>query len=210
MNKIKTVYDIVQVMRKREQIEGTFKCDVLKDGENIFETENEFKKDLNGGKSFVKSKMVYDHDGVKVKNEFESEGDFEKEMHRGHHFRGHHFRNHDECQAVGCREPLKKLSMLLDLLNKLELEAVDDKKKFRLDLDIKDYETEMMSHRMHQRQMKAMQDFKTFESGRVTITGFISQGHVIRNMEISFTGSYLDLEDQSHDLVVNAFTSMEE
>lgn len=243
MNKIKTLYDVVQTLKAQEKFAGSGTVKVTKDDESVFEAEKTFEKDLAEGTMKGKIKTEVHHDGVKMKNE--SEFEFDKKSCCGHGFRGHHgmgMRKHmmhgrghgrgchghveqgDGCdgrkeshQGFGGAFPMKhklnKISMMLDLLNRLEItEAEDGGKRLKLELSLKDMPEEMRRHmKMHMMHKHAhgphgehFGDVDSVEDAHVGIECSIDEANKVKSIQVNVNGIYLDNQEGSHNVDVAA------
>ncbi len=231
MNKIKTLYDVVQTLKSQETFEGLMKVNVEKDDAVIVSAENEFVKNLSEGTMKGKFKSEVNHEGCKMKHE--SEYDFDrKSCGHGHghkHGMGHGFshgmgRRHKMMKMHGMEEgngfegihhhgrssmkgKLNRISMGLDLLNRLTIEAGDsDSKVLTLKLTFADLPEEMKAHMQHKMMCKAghgahgdhLKDMKELSDLNVDITGVIGQDNNIKSLDLTVNGVYIDNDDASH------------
>lgn len=227
MNKIKTLYDMVQTMRNQKTFEGTVQFEVAKDGNSMFKADNAFERNMQTGISKMKSKTEVDRNGFKMKNEseFETNGQHEhncchmqgkhSNMFFGNGFRKSHGIDGEERQGRrGMKDRWRIVAMALDILNKLEVEKLEEGMK-SLELRVtfndlpKDLQEQMKNGLFHSRQveseehMKAIKDIKSLEDIKVHVSGTIKSNNCIDQLNIELDGQYLDDKDQKHEIQVN-------
>jgi len=246
MNKIKTLYDLVQTMKEEKIFKGEAKVGVQKDDVSVFSMEKTFEKNLEEGTMKGKMKTEVHHDGMNMKNE--SEYDFDKTSCRGH--RGHHKGFHHGHRGMGmnkkmmemhggeCHTPhghsmgmcsdmphgkgfkhgrghgfsmrrrLDKFSMLLDLLNRLEIKETEGLgKTLKLQMSLEDLPEDirkhMMGHMMYNHgQGEHFNDFKTLKSLQVLLDGQIDENNKIKSLNVRMEGGYLDTNDENHTVEI--------
>ena len=271
MNKIKTLYDVVQTMKTQEKFEGQGKVSLKKDETPVFSMEKTFEKNITEGTMKGKMKTEVHHEGVNMKNESEYDFDkkfcghgqghgFHKGFHHGHHhgYHGYHGqvggRGNQGHKGMGrgkrimhmydnaCTEgfdseqmhkgqacghgfgmgrglsmgsgfgmkcKLDKISIALDLLNRLEVKEVEGLgKTLKLDLSLKDMPEEMrrhmMKHLMHKHgQGQHFNDFESLEDAQVSIEGQIDAKNKIQMLKVNLKGVYLDKNEEKHTLAVD-------
>lgn len=248
MNKIKTLYDVVQTLKAQEKFEGNGTVKVTKDKEAVFEAEKTFEKDIANGTMKGKIKTEVQHDGVKLKNE--SEFEFDKNSCGGHGFGGHHgmgmrkrmmqgrghgchghqgrFNSEESCEdgkgfhqrggGFPMKRKLDKISMMFDLLNRLEITESDNGgKDLKLEISLNDMPEEMRRHmKMHMMHGKAhgphgkhFSDFESVEDIKVRIDGNVDDSNKIKALQINMNGVYLDTEESSHTIDLTAQMSLD-
>lgn len=232
MNKIKILYDVVQTMRKQETFEGTVQFEVAKDSKSMFKGDNVFERNMQTGISKIKSKTEVDRDGFKMKNESELEMNGQHEHDFGHMqgrhpsmsfgngFRRSHGIDGEERQGRrGMKDRWQMVAMALDMLNKLEVEKIEEEMKF-LELRIrfmdlpKDLQKQMKNRLFLCKQveshehMKAIKDIKSLEDIKVHVSSTIKSNNCIDQLNIELDGQYLDNEDQKHEIYVNGELQM--
>lgn len=124
MNKIKVLYDVVKLMRKKEVINGVMNLEVFNGEEKVVCISNEFTKNTISGELKAKISKEINMGENKVKQETDTELNFKDHaFHKSHH-EAH--MNHGN-----------KVSMILFMLNTLSnltCEQKDDKIILSLDL----------------------------------------------------------------------------
>lgn len=249
MNKIKTLYDVVQAMKAQEKFEGEGKVSVKKDEVSVFSMEKTFEKNLAEGTMKGKMKTEVHHKGMNMKNESEYDFDkkscghghgFHKGFHHGHH--GHHGhkgmgmrRKMMHMQDEGCHESfegqqmykghgcgngyghgrgfgmkrrLDKISVALDLLNRLEIKEVDGLgKTLKLEVSLQDMPEEMRRHMMKHMMCghghgEHFDDFESLEDVQVSIEGQIDNNNKIQMLKVNLNGVYLDKNEEKHNVAV--------
>lgn len=191
MNKIKTLYDMVQALKNEATIKGQFKLTVKQDDVTVLDSDNRFEKNL------LEGRMCGRHHG----------------MHRGHHdFKGHmHAHNHAEC-SDGMNEKrsqkmkhmhherpgkLDRLSMVLDMLNRLDLTSEEDKKRLKLQMNIKDMPEMMKAHMARGHKRVDFNGIHGIKEGQVDLDVLINSDNSIESVDYSLSGSTLDEEGQT-------------
>ena len=228
MNKIKTLYDMVQTLKAQETFAGVMKANVEKDEVVVVDAENTFEKDLAAGTMKGSFKSEVNHEGCKMKHE--SEYEFDKKSCGGH---GHHGFHHG--QGMGKRRhmmhmmhemeagadvegtrphhgrsmkgKLNKISMALDLLNRLNIEDGDNgSKTLNLKITLADLPEEIKSHMQHKIMCKAghgphgehMKDIKSVEAMELDLRGTMNAENELKSLSLRMTGKYSDDEEQIH------------
>lgn len=138
MSKLKIMVDVINTMKEKEVISGTFKAVGIKDQVEIGHFINEFEKNLTNGETKVKISAEFDSDGKKLKHDSQSEFTMQGcTSHRHHGFlkHMHHHNTHthlsgqnqDEHKCCGIKSKLTRFSLMLNILNQIEVEEKEDK-----------------------------------------------------------------------------------
>jgi len=232
MNKIKTLYDVVQTIKNQETFNGQMNTKILKDNQVVFAADKSFEKDQSTGKMKGHIKSEMGHDGCKVKHESEFEFDGKSCGGHGHHGRGFGKRHqmmremhgHQEdicCEGHGhggsIKRKLNRASMMLDLLNRLEIEAgADQTKTLQLKVSLNDLPEDIQAHLKSKAcsshccgpHGKHLQDVKSVEALQVKLTGVIGADNKINSLKVVLEGVYKDNEEKEHQVNVNSDISM--
>lgn len=222
MNKIKTIYNVVEQIKGQERFAGQGFMEIIKDNKQVFMSEKTFEKDVKSGVVKGTIKTQVDHKGASIKNESSFEvdknkfqpcghGPHRKGMGRGHGMKCHEvgMRHHmmhmheehfgsDKCQGGFMKHKLNKLSLVLDILNRLEIEEKeDDMRVFSLEIRKDQMPEAFLNHlKMHMihkqgkgHHGKCLEDIHGLEDLQLKIQGEIDKDHNIRQIELRGQGS---------------------
>lgn len=134
MNKIKVLYDVFKTMKDKEIFKGNLILEAVKGETKILSFSNEFETNTKNGETKTKLNVNSDVEGKKVKHESNSEFNinncphyrFHKGMHMHHHGHG--------CGHGGIKSGLSKITLVLNLLNNIQVEEKEEKSIISLDL----------------------------------------------------------------------------
>jgi hypothetical protein len=131
MNKIKALYDIAKTMSEKDLVSGTFRAELLKDQDTVFQMDNDFSRDKVSGTIKAKILTQANYEGKSFKHEscteFTHPGDLHHHQHgcRPHpHFE--HFHHHGAGGHGGLKGVWSGLALALDFLNKTNVEEQPD------------------------------------------------------------------------------------
>lgn len=232
MNKIKLLYDVIMTMKDKDSCSGNLKAVGKKDQVNIFNMENEFEKNMAGGRTKAKVSMEMDCAGKKVKHESSTEFDgldchgdgrhgFMKHMflRHGHgHYPGHgHIGDCGDIQRFGIKAKLARLAFFLDILNSLKVEEKEDQSTV-LSLSFDEISEEMkkiiherMLHKEIQHEHGQERVCKEF-SGMEALTGgfnvFINKNKEVEKIIVTLAGTSKDDLNEPHQMNLQAELSL--
>jgi hypothetical protein len=233
MNKIKTLYDVVQTMRKMEDFNYDGSMEITLDDKLVFKGDHSVFEG-NNGKMKGHMKMHYEKDG----DVFTSENVFDMSKHghgfgKGHKFGKCHSSMHwdkDNMEYKGYRHGYKsRLAMLsfgLDMLNRLDVTKVEDGKLLELNVSFsdlsEDFQEQLMEQFSHGRKFhgkgkcnnkkwnhhgnhsECFEDFKSMEDVLVNMKLKVDENNQIKEGQLILEGDYLNTKEQSRKFNVNS------
>lgn len=137
MNKIKALYDVVKTMKEKEACEGILQVNIEKDGQQVWNFQNEFQRSEQG-RTKCNLQTQWNWDGNEGSHESTTE--FTKANHTGcpFHGRGRHFGHHGHFghgHKHGFKNKADGFLFLLRILNELKVEEQGENVLFSLALD---------------------------------------------------------------------------
>lgn len=133
MNKIKVLYDVFKTMKDKEIFKGDIKLEAAKDDKKIFSFFNEFEVNTKSGETKAKLKIDLDTDGKKLKHESNSEFNIKDCPHHKHK-KGIHMHYHGKRGNCGIKAGFSKITLLLNVLNNVQIEEIEEKYIISLEL----------------------------------------------------------------------------
>lgn len=133
MNKIKVLYDVFKTMKDKEIFKGNLKLEAAKGEVKVFSFSNEFETNTKNGETKAKLNVDLDAEGKKVKHESNSEFNIKNCPHHKFH-KGIHMHHHEHNGHGGIKAGLSKITLVLNLLNNMQVEEKDEKSIISLDL----------------------------------------------------------------------------
>ena len=134
MNKIKVLYDVFKTMKDKEIFKGNLKVEAAKGEAKILSFSNEFETNTKNGETKAKLNVDLDAEGKKVKHESNSEFNIKNCPHHKFH-KGMHMHHHGHgCGHGGIKAGLSKITLVLNLLNNIQVEEKEEKSIISLDL----------------------------------------------------------------------------
>ena len=141
MNKIKVLYDVFKTMKDKEIFKGNLKVEAAKGELKILSFSNEFETNTKSGETKAKLNVNSDVEGKKVKHESNSEFNIKNCPHHKFH-KGMHMHHHGHgCGHGGIKSGLSKITLVLNLLNNIQVEEKEE--KYIISLDLKEVLKEM-------------------------------------------------------------------
>ena len=141
MNKIKVLYDVFKTMKDKEIFKGNLKVEAAKGELKILSFSNEFETNTKSGETKAKLNVNSDVEGKKVKHESNSEFNIKNCPHHKFH-KGIHMHHHGHgCGHGGIKSGLSKITLVLNLLNNIQVEEKEE--KYIISLDLKEVLKEM-------------------------------------------------------------------
>lgn len=187
MNKIKVLYDVVKAMKKKEEIKGTAKLEVVKGDKKLVSLHNEFTKNTVSGDIIAKLIKEINMDGNKVKKETNIEMNIKASpFHKFHH--GIH-REHGN--------KLSKVLFALNALDNLNVEENDDKLILSLDLkevikegkELRDeFKNKNNKEAHHHKHDECIKKFITSEYEKAELIVTVNKANEIQKIELSADG----------------------
>ena len=223
MSKLKLMYDVINIMKEKEVINGTFQAEVKKDQIKIAGFTNEFAKNLSNGETKVKISTELDYDGKKVKHESQTEftmhgccsehshHSFMKHMHHHNHNRQNDCQNLEDIKCGGIKGKLTKLAFVLNVFNQIIVDEQEDKSVI-LSLDLNEIPDEMkkaFQERMSQRKMHEdhhqhhrgfMKAFCTLNDPKIGFKLWINKTREVEKIVVTVDGQQLDELNENHEM----------
>lgn len=224
MSKLKIMYDVINTMKAKEVISGTFKAVATKDRIELGHFVNEFEKNLTNGETKVKISTEFDCDGKKLKHDSQSEFTMQgcsSHKHHGFSRHMHHQSPHahlgvqgeDDYQCCGIKGKLTKLAFMLNVLNQIKVDEKEDKSVI-LSLNLTEIPEELkkLFHgRMSSKAMPEnhphhgfMKEFCTLKDPKVEITLWINQAREAEKIAVTVDGNQIDDLNENHDISLQA------
>jgi len=159
MNKIKVLHDVFKTMKDKEIFKGNLKLEASKGEVKILSVSNEFETNTKSGETKAKLNLDVDAEGKKVKHESNSEFNIKNCPHHKFH-RGAHMHHHGHGNGHGgIKAGLSKITLVLNLLNNIQVEEKEEKSI--ISLELKEVLKEIKG--MHKDFHKGMDDEKKLE-----------------------------------------------
>lgn len=221
MSKIKLMYDVINTMKEKEVISGTFQAEGKRDQIKIASFTNEFEKNLSNGETKVKISTELDYNGKKVKHESQTEftmqGCCPGDRHHGfmkhmHHHR-HSDQNHEEIKCGGIKGKLTKLAFVLNILNQIKVDEKEDKSVIlslnpnEIPTELKKVFQERMSHNTmpeHHQHHAFMKEFSTLKDPKIGFNLWINKTREIEKFVVTVDGKQIDELNETHEMNLKA------
>lgn len=223
MSKLKIIYDVINTMKEKEVIRGTFQAEGKKDQIKIAGFINEFEKNLSSGETKVKISTELDYEGKKVKHESQTEftmqgcsghrhHGFMKYLHQHHNHRNN-CQNHEDRKCGGIKGKLSRLALVLNIFNQIKVDEQEDKSVIlSLNLneipdDIKKVFQEKMSQRkIHQDHQHHcfMKEISTLKDPKIAVNIWINSTRELEKIVVTVNGKQIDELNESHDMNLSA------
>jgi len=173
MNKIKVLYDVFKTMKDKEIFKGNLKVEAAKGESKILSFSNEFETNTKSGETKAKLNVNSDVEGKKVKHESNSEFNIKNCPHHKFH-KGMHMHHHGHgCGHGGIKAGLSKITLVLNLLNNIQVEEKEEKSI--ISLDLKEVLKEMKD--LHKDFHKGIDEEKILESHKQMHDGMNKDFH---------------------------------
>lgn len=197
MNKIKLIYDVVNIMKEKENINGTLTVAGKKDQVEFLSLNNQFQKNLVNGEVKAKINVNLDAEGKKVKHESSVEFNFGKHFHQHHGGMYHH----------NFKSKLSTLAFVLKILNDMQIDEQPDYTLVSLNLNEIQEELKTIHGKVHQNMAEEchkhhfpMKEFISMEKTNVAITIQINKNKEVEKIDLIVEGNQKDELDMMHFL----------
>lgn len=208
MNKIKLIYDVVNIMKEKENINGTLTVAGKKDQVEFLSLNNQFQKNLVNGEVKAKINFNLDAEGKKVKHE--SSVEFNSDGHDGgmhHHFGKHFHQHHGGMHHHNFKSKLSTLAFVLKILNDMQIDEQPDYTLVSLNLNEIQEELKTIHAKVHQNLAEEhykdhfpMKEFISMEKTNVAITIQINKNKEVEKIDLIVEGNQKDELDMMHFL----------
>ncbi|SPF47806.1 conserved hypothetical protein [Candidatus Desulfosporosinus infrequens] len=224
MSKIKLMYDVINTMKEKEVLSGTFKAEIKKDQIQIASFTNEFEKNLLNGETKAKISTELDCDGKKMKHqsqtEFTMQGCCQGHRHHGfmrhmhhHHHDLHSGQTHEDIKCGGIKGKLTKLAFVLNIFNQIKVEEKEDESVI-LSLNLNEIPDEIkiaIQERISQRTMPEhhqhhgfMKELLTLQDPNIECILWISKNREVEKVLLTVNGKRTNELNENHDLNLKA------
>ncbi len=221
MNKIKLMYNIAKTMKEKTLFQGSLQVACVKDQTTVFQMDNEFSKDLSSGLTKANIKTEMDCEGKSFKHESSTEFTHTEGCHRrGHFFKGGHPHfHHRDCGHLGPKGFFSKLTVALDLLNRIKVEEQPDNTTL-MTLEIDELPAElrelkahfMEKHHHHHEQEQPThhhghclaKELHGLENPRLTLIATINKNNELANAVLTLSGQQAGTIGETRTLTINA------
>jgi len=214
------MYDVINIMKEKEVISGTFQAEAKKDQIKIASFTNEFEKNLSTGETKVKISTELDCDGKKVKHESQTEftmqgcaghrhHGFMKHMHYHHNHHNNSCQNHDDVKCGGIKGKLTKLAFVLNIFNQIQVEEKEDKSVI-LTLALNELPEDFkkaIQERMSQKEMSGghqhhgfMKEFCTLKDPKIGLSLWINKMKEVEKVVVTVDGKQIDELNENHGM----------
>lgn len=222
MGRLKIAYDVINSMKEKEVVSGTFTAVGTKDHVEIGHFVNEFEKNLTNGETKVKISTEFDCDGKKLKHDSQSEFTMQGcSSHKHHSFMRHmHHHNTDvsgqnqeDHKTCGMKGRLAKLALMLNVLNQIKVEENEDESAL-LTLNLNELPEELkkvfqgkMSHHPklenhpHHDFLKTL---CTMSDPKIGLNIWINKAREVEKIVVKVDGNKIDGLNETHDLSLKA------
>lgn len=217
------MYDVINTMKEKEVIRGTFKGVGLKDQVELGHFNNEFEKNLTNGETKVKINAEYDCEGKKLKHDSQSE--FTMQGCCGHKHHGfmkhmHHHNPHtlggqgqDGHKCCGIKGKLTRLAFMLNILNQIKVDEKEDKSVI-LSLDLIEMPEELkkvLKERMSHKAMPEnhphhgfMKECCTLKDPKIKLNISINKAKEVEKILMTVDGDQMDSLNVNHAISFQA------
>ncbi len=210
MNKIQLMYDVIKTMKEKNGFQGTLKAEGSKDQVKIFNIDREFAKNAASGAVTVKTDTRIDYEGKTVKRESNTElnlKDFDETKHPGLRrlMRRRHGMHFD-----GLKGGLNRFSLLLHLLNSMNLEEKEDQ-SYTLSLNLDGFPQELreiMDNKMNRQELgpyfensplqELIEKIRSIKDPIFKLNLVINKNHEVEKMVREFNGKLKDENNTEH------------
>lgn len=210
MNKIKLMYDIARVMRDKDNLDGTMKVSLMKDGREIFQLDNEFNRNFTNGWGKARISTVLNHAGKQFQHESTSEFNMDQEQKNELHGCPNRRFGHKHHLGMFDRDIKNRLSIVmtgLKALNNMQVLEQEDK-SILLSLDLNEFPEDLqeafrtcMIHRHHTRP-KFLQGSPFMEKGILECR--INQNYEIETITVKLAGKLQEKNQPVNHLTLDA------
>lgn len=225
MSKLKIMYDVINKMKEKEGLRGTFKAVANKDQVEIGHFVNEFEKNFTNGETKVKINAEFDCAGKRIKHDSQSEFTLQGccSSHRHHGFLNHmpHHHSHpnsgDQSQnqhkCCGIKGRFTKLAFLLNILHQIKVEEKEDKSVI-LSLSLNEIPEELKKVCQAKMSQPAkpenhphhgfMQECCTLRDPKIELNIWINQAKEVEKLVVTVDGNQSNGLNENHEVSLKA------
>jgi hypothetical protein len=220
MNKLQLMYDVIKTMKEKNGFQGTLKAEGSKDQVKIFNVDREFAKNAASGAVIVKTAARFDYEGKTLKRESNTElnlKDFDETKHPGlmRLMRWRHGMHFD-----GLQGGLNRFSLLLHLLNSMNLEEKEDQsyvlslnqdgvpQELREIMDDKLNSQKLGSYFENSPLQELIEKIHSIKEPRFKLNLVINKNHEVEKMVREFSGKLKDENNAEHQWNIKTELSM--
>lgn len=224
MSKLKIMYDVINKMKEKEVVNGTFKAIGMKDQVEIGHFVNEFEKNLTSGETKVKINAEFECEGKKLKHDSQSEFTMQGCSSHKHHGFLKHMHHHSphahlegqiqsDHKCCGIKGKLSKLAFMLNVLNQIKVDEKEDKSVI-LSLNLTEMPeelTKLFHGKMRHTAMPEnhphhafMKEFCTLIDPKVGVNLWINKVREVEKIVVTVDGSQIDALKENHEVSLKA------
>ncbi|TGE38585.1 hypothetical protein E4K67_11730 [Desulfosporosinus fructosivorans] len=224
MSKLKIMYDVINTMKEKEVVSGTFKALGMKDQVEIGHFVNEFEKNLTSGETKVKINAEFECQGKKLKHDSQSEFTMKSCSSHNHHGFLKHMNHHNphehlggqtqsDNNCCGIKGKLTKLGFMLNVLNQIKVDEKEDKSVI-LSLNLTEMPEELaklFQGKMSEKAMPEnhphhafMKEFCTLSDHKVGLSLWINKDREVEKIVVTVDGNQIDALKESHVISLKA------
>lgn len=225
MSKLKIMYDVINTMKEKEVVRGTFKAVAMKDQVELGHFNNEFEKNLTSGETKVKISTEFDCEGKKLKHDSQSEFTMQGccSSHKHHAFlkHMHHHNPHTDLdgqsqeghKCCGIKGKLSRVAFMLNVLHQIKVEEKEDKSVIlSLNLNEMPEELKKVFHaKMSQKAMPEnhphhsfMKECCTLRDAKLSINVWINKAKEVEKVLVTIEGNQGDGLNENHEFSLKA------
>jgi hypothetical protein len=206
MNKIKLMYDIARAMRDKDNLNGSVKLSLTKDGYEVFQMDNEFSRNFTNGTGRAKISTVLDHEGKQLQHESITEFNMNLEPEnetQGCEYHRFLHKHHRGLHSIGLKKRLDIIIAALNALNNMKV-LEQEGQCICLSLDLneipeglkEDFRTHMI-HRHHARP-GFLSGVPVMEKGSLECR--INKNHEIETITLKLEGNLQEENQPAGDI----------
>jgi len=228
LSKLKIMVDVMNTMKHKEVVSGTFKAVGTKDQVEIGHFNNEFEKNLTNGETKIKLSAEFDCDGKKLKHDSQSEftmqgccrhkhHGFMKHMHQMHQMHHHTSQiggqNQGEHKCCGIKGKLTRFAVMLNILNQIKVDEKEDKSVI-LSLNLNEIPKELkkLLHEKMSQHTKPenhphhgfMKECGTLNEPKIELNIWINKAREVEKIVVTVDGNQIDDLNENHDVSLKA------
>ncbi|SHK54852.1 hypothetical protein [Desulforamulus aeronauticus] len=219
MNKIKLMYNVAKTMKEKTLFQGSFQATCVKDQATVLQMDNKFSKNLSSGLTKATIKTEMDYEGKSFKHESSTEFTHTEDCHRrGHFLKGRHPHfHHRDCGHFGLKGFFSKITVALDLLNRIKVEEQPDNTTLmtleidELPAELQALKTQLMEKHHHEQEQPThhhrhclAKELHGLENPRLTLVATINKNNELSNAALTLSGQQAGTAGENHTLTVNA------
>ncbi|MEG6523285.1 hypothetical protein [Desulfotomaculum sp. 1211_IL3151] len=219
MNKIKLMYSIAKTMKEKDHFNGSLQVECIKDQAKLFQMTNEFSKNLSSGMVKARIKTEMDYAGKSFKHESSNEFSHGQNPHRHEgFFKDRHARfHHGCCGHFGLKDFFSKLTLALDLLERIKVEEQpDNTTRMTLELDELPKELQALKHSFrkehrqgqeyhrHHHEHCLMKELHALENPNLALLATINKKNELECIDLKLSGKQAGGLEENHTLNIHA------